>query len=203
MLSQPEQIISYWLGPEDSDPDIFKKQQKLWYTFKSNTDDDIRERFGETLLAAESEKLASWHESLDGRLSLVILFDQFSRKLYRGSTDAFKTDQRALAISQQTLNSGAHLTLNIPARVILYHPLHHAERLECQNSAVILFEQLLEKCSLEWHESIQGNLRSIRNHRNVIKRFGRFPHRNEILGRASTPDEIEYLAKDERSYGQK
>jgi len=203
MLSQPEQIIAYWLGPEDSDPGIFKKQQRLWYTFKTKTDDDIRQRFGETLLAAESGKLTSWHETLDGRLSLVILFDQFSRNLYRGSAEAFKNDQRALAISQQTISSSAHLALNIPARVILYHPLHHSERLECQQSAVKLFEQLLEKCSPEWHESIWGNLRSIQNHCNVIKQFGRFPHRNETLGRASTPDEIEYLAKDKRGYGQK
>ena len=195
-------IIDYWVGPEDADPADFRAHQKLWYTNSKKTDAYIATNFGETLHAAEGGQLTPWADSNQGSLALVILFDQFSRNLYRGTPDAFKNDGLAIEVAAALVDSGNHTSLNIPSRVLLYHPMHHAENINKQNRCVQLFEALLDNAAPEWHQQISANLRSVNNHRDLIRRFNRFPHRNKLLDRESTAEELEYLEKDARKYGQ-
>ncbi|MBT5700773.1 MAG: DUF924 family protein, partial [Gammaproteobacteria bacterium] len=107
---------------------------------------------------------------------------------------------QALVVSQ--LEKDGLQSLNIPALIVFYHPLHHAENLKLQTKAVSLFEEMLEHASDEWCEPIRRNLSSIKSHYAIISKFGRFPHRNKILSRQSTPKECQYLQQDKRTYGQ-
>ena len=200
--SSPAAIVDYWIGPDNANPAEFRARQKLWYTSSKKTDAFIAANFGETLQAAESGQLTSWAETNQGSLGLVILFDQFSRNLNRGTPDAYKNDNAAVEITAALVGSGNHTSLNIPSRVLLYHPMHHAENINKQDECVRLFEALLEHASPEWHQQIVTNLRSVKSHRDLIQRFNRFPHRNRILNRKSTAEELEYLEKDARKYGQ-
>jgi len=197
-----EAIISYWLGSPDSNPAKFDTQQKLWYHSKPETDNYIRTAFESDLASAENGDLSHWRITAEGSLALVILLDQFSRNLYRGTPAVYANDAQALDVVVSLLERDGHLDLNIPARIILYHPLHHAENLKFQRKAVSLFEDMLEHASEEWRESISGNLAFIKSHCDIISKFGRFPHRNTILGRQSTPEECQYLQQDKRTYGQ-
>ena len=197
-----EAIISYWLGSSDSNPARFEAQQKLWYHSKPETDNYIRTAFESDLVSAKNGNLSDWRNTAQGSLALVILLDQFSRNLYRGTPAAYVNDVQAQDVVVSLLERDGHLSFNIPAKIIFYHPLHHAENLIFQRKAVSLFEEMLEHASDEWRESISRNLAFIKNHCDIISRFGRFPHRNTILGRQSTPEECRYLKQDKRSYGQ-
>ena len=197
-----EAIISYWLGSSDSNPVEFETQQKLWYLSKPETDSYIRTTFESDLVSAENGDLSHWRNTAEGSLALVILLDQFSRNLYRGTPSVYANDAQALDVVVSLLERDGHLDLNIPARIIFYHPLHHAENLKFHRKAVSLLEDMLEHASEEWRESISGNLAFIKSHCDIISKFGRFPHRNTILGRQSTPEECQYLQQDKRTYGQ-
>ena len=202
MSSSPEDIISYWLGPEDTSPELFNQKQTNWYASSTEIDDDIRRRFGETLHQAEMGELDQWLESTPGSLALVILFDQFSRNLYRGSAGVYKNDPLALSTAVSLIDANAHQLLNVPSRILLYHPLHHAEDRALQLRVVSLYENLLSSADHEWHKIINDHLSFARGHSELVMRFGRFPHRNAILGRASTVDELAHLEQDKRDYGQ-
>ena len=196
-------IIHYWLGSSDSNPAVFATQQKLWYSSKAETDNHIRTAFESDLASAENGDLTHWRNTPEGSLALVILLDQFSRNLYRGTPAVYANDVQAQDVVVSLLEKDGHLGFNIPARIIFYHPLHHAENLKLQEKAVSLFEEMLESASDEWRESVAGNLTSIKKHSDIIRKFGRFPHRNNILGRQSTQEECQYLQQDKRTYGQK
>jgi len=196
-------IIHYWLGSSDSKPAVFATQQKLWYYSKAETDNYILTAFESDLASAENGELTHWRNTPEGSLALVILLDQFSRNLYRGTPAVYANDVQAQDVVVSLLGKDGHLGFNIPARIIFYHPLHHAENLKLQEKAISLFEEMLESASDEWRKSIAGNLTSIKNHSDIIRKFGRFPHRNNILGRQSTQEECQYLQQDKRTYGQK
>jgi len=202
LSNHSETIISYWLGSSDSNPARFDAQQKLWYHSKPETDNYIRTAFESDLVSAKNGNLSDWRNTAQGSLALVILLDQFSRNLYRGTPAAYVNDVQAQDVVVSLLERDGHLSFNIPAKIIFYHPLHHAENLIFQRKAVSLFEEMLEHASDEWRESISRNLAFIKNHCDIISKFGRFPHRNTILGRQSTPEEHQYLQQDKRTYGQ-
>jgi uncharacterized protein (DUF924 family) len=198
MLTEPEAVIEYWIGA--SDPQTFKNQTRRWYIASADTDQFIEATFGDTLRAAEAHKLDPWKNSPTGCLALVILLDQFSRNLYRGTPKAYQNDPLALQIARQLISSGTQLS--IPARIVAYHPLHHAEDLAMQEMAVDLFSRLVREADKEWQEQLEAQLRSAKGHRDVIQRFSRFPHRNQVLGRESSAEELGFIARDRRTYGQ-
>ena len=152
--------------------------------------------------AAENNELSEWTQTSTGLLALVILLDQFSRNLYRGTARAYQNDARALNNAEQLIGSNEHLQLNVPAQIMLFHPLHHSEDIETQTRAITLFEQLLVTSDVQWHEIVVNNLSYAKNHHKIIEQFGRFPHRNMLLNRKSTQQERMFLENDKRSYGQ-
>jgi uncharacterized protein (DUF924 family) len=202
MLRSPEEIIEYWLGPMDTSPSDFKKIEEKWYTGSNAVDNEIRELFGHMLSHAESGSLENWKDSDSGSLALVILLDQFSRNLYRGSPAVYKNDSAALSVALSLIESGRYKSLSIPARILLYHPLLHAENESHQEQVVALYEELLTSAGADWQDCITSHLSFARNHCAIVMQFGRFPHRNAILGRASTDEELTHMEKDNRSYGQ-
>lgn len=200
--NSPDAIINYWLGSSDSNPAAFNAQQKLWYYSNAETDNHIRTTFGADLASAENGDLTHWKNTPEGSLALVILLDQFSRNLYRGTSAVYGNDVLAQDLVLSLVEKDGHLNFSIPARNIFYHPLHHAENLNLQEKTVSLFEEMLESAPDDWRETVKGNLTFIKSHCDIIRKFGRFPHRNKILHRRSTPEECQYLEQDKRTYGQ-
>ncbi|MBL6691376.1 MAG: DUF924 domain-containing protein [Pseudomonadales bacterium] len=202
MQTDPAEIIDYWLGTDQLSVESMKRQWKLWYSVNTETDNTIRERFGDALHEAESGNLEPWQATPDGSLALVILLDQFTRNLYRGTPDAWRNDTKALAVAEHAINTGQHLLLSVPGRIMLYHPYHHAEDARQQQKAVTLFSELKAAGGEIWEDEVENHLSFVRGHAKIVETFGRFPHRNQILGRVSTTEEQAHLEKDSRAYGQ-
>jgi uncharacterized protein (DUF924 family) len=153
----------------------------------------VIERFATTLAAATAGRLDHWARTPRGRLALVIVLDQFPHHIHRDQPQAFATDPQSLALSLDALESGENKKLAPIERVFLYLPLEHAESLDMQDQSVSLYEQLTLEAAADERALFDGFLDYARKHRDVVARFGRFPHRNKVLGRASTPDELEFL----------
>jgi uncharacterized protein (DUF924 family) len=189
----PESVLDFWFGAPGSAAEIAGRQSKLWFGKSLANDQAVIERFAATLTAATAGQLADWANTPRGRLALVIVLDQFPHHIHRDQAQAFATDPQSLALSLDALTAGEDQQLALIERVFLYLPLEHAESLEVQDRSVLLYEQLAHEAAADERKLFDGFLDYARKHRDVVARFDRFPHRNAILGRASTPDELEFL----------
>jgi uncharacterized protein (DUF924 family) len=175
--TSPADVVAFWLeaGP------------KRWFVKNPEFDQAIRQRFEPLHMAASRGEVSRWGEAPDGALALLLLLDQFPRNLYRGSAHAFATDPLARKVAGVAADAGFDQALAPELRPFFYLPFEHSERLEDQDRSVALcqahFEASGDKHTLDWAII----------HRDIIKRFGRFPHRNAALGRATTPEEQAFL----------
>jgi len=185
-----EEIHEFWFGELDDNGLCASDRHALWFGASEVTDAQCRERFGAPLALALAGKLGHWTQTDRGLVALVVLLDQFTRNIHRETALAFAGDPLALALSQEAITSGRHRHLPAIHRVFLYLPLEHCENLAVQEQCVELFAQLARQ-----HDDPQfaSFLRYAAAHRDVIARFGRFVHRNTLLGRESTAAELAYL----------
>ena len=191
-MSEVAEILAVWFGsPEDSD---YGKPRPVWFQKNAEFDEQIRTRFLKDYELAASGKLDSWKESPGSCLALILLLDQFPRNLFRGQARAFATDSQALEVSKSAVDRGFDRQMLPVQRWFIYLPFEHSENLADQEKAVELMGQLAgdpdSKSSIDY---------AVR-HREVIEKFGRFPHRNSILGRESTPEEKEFLKQPGSSF---
>jgi len=193
MADQPESVLAFWFGTPGSAAEIAGRQSKLWFGKSPANDRAVVDRFAATLAAATAGQLDHWANSPRGRLALVIVLDQFPHHVHRDQPQAFAADPQSLALSLAALESNEDRKLAPIERVFLYLPLEHAESLDLQERSVSLYEQLAHEAAADERALFDGFLDYARKHRDVVARFGRFPHRNEILRRPSTPDELEFL----------
>lgn len=164
--------------------------QKDWFMKNEEVDLLIKTRFGELHKLASQNGLKSVRTSPKLRLAELIVLDQFSRNIYRGHPESFASDELALSLAKEAVSNGDDMKLSDLERKFVYMPYMHSESLEVHDEAVRLFEKLGFEDSLKFEHA----------HRDIIVRFGRYPHRNEILGRQSTPEEIEFLSQPGSSF---
>jgi uncharacterized protein (DUF924 family) len=182
-------VLDFWFGD-----DPYQFQSDRWFRGTPAMDDAITTEFGSTLDIAMTGLLDSWTATAEGTLALVIVLDQFSRNIHRGTPRAFAGDHMARHIADAAILSFMDRELTPVQRVFLYLPFEHSEDLEDQDRSARLFG------SLAAFSNMQECIHSAYQHRSVIAQFGRFPHRNAILGRRSTPAELAYLAKPESGF---
>ncbi|MCY3885939.1 MAG: DUF924 domain-containing protein [Gammaproteobacteria bacterium] len=194
-------VLDYWLDECQEEPARCKSMSGLWYGGSPEVDKEISEKFSEVYERACSDSLSSWAETAEGALALVIVLDQFSRQIHRKTTLAFAQDPMARAIARRSVSTKLDHELSVPGRLFLYHPFQHSEYLEDQELGVQLAQSLLEECSPDWREYVEESLKYFIDHRDIIRRFGRFPHRNRVLNRESTQEELKFL-ESTSSYGQ-
>lgn len=175
-ICAPEEVYSFWFE---------RCGREKWFQSTLSLDEEIRERFRDTHLALAGGVIGSWHASPKNRLAAVIVLDQFPRNIYRNTPLAFATDGLALREAKLAIDAGADRLVDRECRAFFYMPFEHAEDIAAQKQSVTLFQALGDADYLDY---------AIRHH-DVIASFGRFPHRNAIIGRASTAAELEYLAK--------
>ena len=191
-------VLAFWLGAATPTDASALAQQTLWFTKSKAVDDDIRQRFGALIGQARAGQLDAWADTPLGRLALVLVLDQFSRNAFRGLSASFAADAQALALAEQGLANGHTDALPLVARTFMALPLEHSEELAQQERTVALMTDWTAQAANAGpvvQQLLAGMLDYAHRHRDVIARFGRFPHRNAILGRASTAEEKAYLAQ--------
>lgn len=193
-------IKEFWFGKQLDDEAVAKEKSSLWWSKHDASDVEIRQRFGPCIDLAYRHELNHWANSPHGLLALILLTDQFPRNAYRGTPQAFAYDELARAWCKQGLAQGHDLQLRPIERVFFYLPLEHAENLQDQEQAVALFTKLAESASQQSQANFDGFLHFAVRHHEIIQRFGRFPHRNQILGRESTDAEVEFLKQKGSSF---
>lgn len=182
-----QEVLDFWFGPPGSEAASGPRRE--WFVKSDAFDDQVRQRFGTAIDQAIAGGLREWDaEGPQGVLARLLVLDQFTRNAWRNTPQSFAGDTLALAAARQLVDSGAHKELPPLQRAFVYMPFEHAEDAYMQERAVELFTNLAAE-----HPGFDEMLDYAHRHRGVIARFGRFPHRNEILGRASTPEEIEFL----------
>lgn len=198
MEAKIQEILEFWFGSLDQPVPVEKK--KMWWTKSDATDGEIRTRFEETLQAAARGEYDAWKETPQGALALILLFDQFSRNIYRGTPQAFAQDHLALELARSMVESGQDQALPTLQRTFVYMPFEHAEDLDAQRRCLDLFACLVEDAPATHKEQCLDYHGYAQRHHEIIERFGRFPHRNKILGRDSTPEEVEFLKQPGSSF---
>lgn len=192
---QPWQpLLDFWFGDPTNDALRAKRQAPLWWGKSSETDALLARRFGVQAEAAANGDLADWADQPHGRLALILLLDQLPRNIHRGAPTAFARDPLAREQCLKGLSLGMDRQLSPLERVFFYLPLEHAESREQQARSVALSEELAaEQAHSPANETFANFADFARRHQVIIERFGRFPHRNDILGRTSTPEEAAFL----------
>ncbi|MDB5894147.1 MAG: hypothetical protein JWQ88_1678 [Rhodoferax sp.] len=195
-------IVDFWLGDATeagwpSDPAVSKR----WWLSSPARDAEINARFGTRVRQALEGGLACWEVKPLARLALVILLDQFTRNTFRGTARAFAGDERAQRLAIDALDRGLEAGLSLAGRLFLAMPLMHAEDMGLQDRAVRYFTALAESAPPALRDVLGASAKSAREHRDIVARFGRFPYRNQVLGRVDTPEEVEFLHSGPR-FGQ-
>lgn len=200
LTSPAASVLAYWFGTQAGDAAAAQAQRKLWWSKDAAVDADIRERFGALVQAAADGAHHDWALTPHGRLALIVLFDQFPRNIHRDTPQAFAFDARALQLALDGIADGADRQLRPIERVFCYLPLEHAESPAMQERSVALFSALAAEVPDSDQDTFKGFMDYAVRHREVIVRFGRFPHRNRILGRVSTAAEMEFLKQPGSSF---
>ena len=170
----PREIVDYWFSAPVA---------KLWFKSTPEFDREIRERYERLWQRARDGELEHWRDSAIGCLALVIVLDQFPLNMFRDEARSYSTEQLAVEVAPHAIDRGYDRELEGKQKAFLYMPFMHSETIEDQERALRLFDQ----------PGLEDNLRFARHHHDIVRRFGRFPHRNRALGRASTAAEVEYL----------
>lgn len=197
-------VIEFWFGPGPyTDAAAIALERKaLWWGKDAAVDAAIKARFEPLLLAAANSDpaVASWTESPLGMLALILLFDQFPRNMYRGAAYAFAYDELAQQCCSLGLAQGFDAQLTPIQRVFFYMPLEHAEDVEDQQYSVKLFRALVRQAGVQDKETFEGYADFAVKHSAIVERYGRFPHRNAVLGRDSTDEETVFLRSPGASF---
>ena len=200
-LPQARQVLEFWLGNALSLGWPSESRGELWFGGGAALDRQIEANFGDLVRDAVASGLSGWEAAPLDRLALLLLLDQFTRNVFRGSAKAFRGDPRALALALDTMDRGWDAELPLAGRAFLMLPLSHAESLEIQDHAVYYISRQAATAPTTQAGKLDGHVKSALEHRDIIAAFGRFPHRNAVLGRVTTAAEQTWLLTGKR-FGQ-
>lgn len=196
------EIVAFWLGSSLENPEAAFGRKDWWYKGGAPVDEDIRARFGNLVPQACARQLMAWQSTPDGSLALILLLDQFTRNLYRNTPRAYAGDAYAFEIVTDAIEQKLDTALHPVSRIWLYHPFHHSEDVEYQDKGLVLLNNLLKEAATEWQPYVERSIEGWARHRKIVARFGRFPHRNAVLSRKSTGEELTFLKINNDAFGQ-
>ncbi|MBT8119366.1 MAG: DUF924 domain-containing protein [Gammaproteobacteria bacterium] len=200
MTNRIEDILHFWFGAFPTPYTADATKYDMWFKNGAAYDSEIFINFGVDYDRAVNGELDHWVDSYRGRLALIILLDQFSRHIHRGTAQAFSQDEKAQALCTDGIGAGDDSRCHAVERSFFYLPLEHAEDIEKQELSVRAFTQLVQDVPEEYRKPFESSLSFARSHHYVIEKFGRFPELNEILERDSTAEEIEFIASGKYSF---
>ena len=200
-MNEIERVLDFWFGACGPDGALDRAKQKMWFSDGRKYDADIRKRFGKLhRRASRGELEPDWAATPRGQIALIVVLDQFSRHIHRGTATAFAQDPAAQRFAVAGVEQGVDRVLIPAQRAFFYLPFEHAEDLGLQQRGVRLLQRLATEVAPAWRKEYTGFSDYSGHHRDIIERFRRFPHRNKVLGRASTPEEIEFLKQPGSSF---
>jgi len=197
-----EKILAFWFKEQELTAPQIDRRMDTWFGEDAVFDHEIEKEFSDDVERACNGELDHWADEPQGRLALIILIDQFRRNLYRGTAKAFSHDKVALKLCVEGAMERKDKGLTPIQRVFFYMPLQHAESRKVQAKSVELYDRLAESVSPTLQETFLTVAQFAELHKDIVDQFGRFPHRNSLLGRENTPEENEYLAGDSPDFGQ-
>jgi len=195
-------VLDFWFKEQELSAPRIDRRMDIWFSEDPVFDHEIEKEFASEVAKASKGQLNHWASKPRGRLALIILIDQFRRNIHRNTAKAFSKDQLALKLCVQGAMEKADRELAPIQKVFFYMPLQHAESRKVQAKSVELYRRLAETVSPTLRETFMTVAQFAELHKDIIDRFGRFPHRNELLDRENTPEEDEYLAGDAPDFGQ-
>lgn len=199
-MTTPQDVLEFWCGTLQADGTSTSEAAARWWKKDPDFDRTIAERFGETLQRA-AEGALTWDDGREATVAQIIVLDQFSRNVYRDTPRAFAADPRALSLAKSLVDDHAHLHLPAAYAYFTFMPFMHSEQLRDQERGVALFTELAEKATSDAVRSLFANGADFaEKHRVIVARFGRFPHRNALLGRETTAEEAEFLKQPGSSF---
>ncbi len=202
METRADEILGFWFADACRGPAEAQARQEFWFAGGPAVDASIRDRFLPLMEAARRAELADWSAAPESALALVLLLDQFPRNVWRGTARAFAGDALALASARAAIAAGFLGRIELAQRAFLLLPFEHSESLADQHESLRLFSGLQSSAPAPWRALFDGYFHHARQHCEIVERFGRFPHRNRLLGRESTPDELAWLAGGGATFGQ-
>jgi uncharacterized protein (DUF924 family) len=188
-------ILQFWFGDVDALGRSDVMHSRRWFMKDEAFDREIADRFGQTFADVRAGLRENWLDEARGRVAYVIVLDQFARNMFRGTARMFEGDRQALAAAVEGVARHDDVDLNVNERSFLYMPYMHSEDLGMQERSVALFRELAESAPSELRGSALAGAQYAEKHHEIIARFGRFPHRNTVLGRESTPEEQAFIAQ--------
>ena len=200
MTNRIEDILQFWFGVFPTPYTADATKSDMWFKNGAAYDSEIFVNFGVDYDKAINGELDHWIDSYRGRLALIILLDQFSRHIHRGSAQSFAQDAKAQVLCIDGIGAGDDYRMHAIERSFYYLPLEHAEDIEKQNLSVKAYTQLAQDVPEQYRKAFEVTLSFAKSHHYVIEKFGRFPELNKILGRESTAEELEFIAIGKYSF---
>lgn len=199
-MNRYEDVLKFWFGDslKETKPDDSKS--KLWFIKSENTDKEIKDNFLDDVESCLNNNYDDWIDKPESTLASIILLDQFTRNIFRDTPKAFSGDSKALDVSIKAIEKGFDKMFHPTKRIFFYLPFEHSEDINIQRRSLELFDILIEESSPDLKDKMSYFKDYAKRHYDVIEKFGRFPHRNKILSRESTFDEIEFLKQPNSSF---
>lgn len=198
-MERQQAILDFWFGHVEETIVPSKRRARIWFGDDLEIDHQIKEQFNDDMQHAIAGEYDHWQQEPRGQLALIIMFDQFSRHLFRNSQQAYAQDQRALDICLAGMRHDDEHRLSLIERVFFYFPLLHVEDLKLQEQSVAIYQELANLALDETKVIYESFYKFAVHHYEIIRRFGRFPQRNDVLSRVSTESELQYLAEHHES----
>jgi uncharacterized protein (DUF924 family) len=195
-------VLSFWFKEKELTAPQIDGRMDVWFGEDPMFDEEVATRFADEVKAASDGLLDDWASDARGRLALIILIDQFRRNIFRNSPEAFSNDKAALKLCVEGAMVNADKSLSAIERVFFYMPLQHAESRKVQRKSVEIFSRLAAAVSATHKETFDTVVQFAELHADIVEQFGRFPHRNKLMGRENTAQEAQYLAGDVPTFGQ-
>ena len=197
-----DKVIEFWFADASNSPENAFSRKPFWYDGGTKIDQKIKNTFLMEVRSARDGKLLHWASTARGTLALIIILDQFTRNIFRNTPQAYSGDELALNIVNTAITRGHDIGLSPACAIWLYHPFHHSEKIKEQDYGLGLLNSLKARSPKAWHDYIEKSIQGWARHRDIISRFGRFPHRNHVLKRDSSFDERNFLKQNGKSFGQ-
>jgi len=192
-MDKVTEILHYWFGDGAENSLPSKERTTLWFGGDPSVDAEIKSKFYQDYVKAAADAYSDWEQDARGVLALIILIDQFSRHIYRNTSQAFDCDRKALNLCLKGIEQQFDHKLSLIERAFFYLPLMHSESMEMQMLSLRAYKMLLSLSFPEVRPIFQNFLNYASQHQEIIAKFGRFPHRNQVLERTSTPEELTFL----------
>lgn len=201
-MANPDEVLEFWFADALESPAATDRRTAFWFRSDAATDSLIWELYGDTVTDAAAGHYDDWLQTARGRLALIIVLDQFPRNIFRGTAEVYRHDPLVISLAQAGVALGQLAGLTVPEQAFFLMPYQHAEDVEVQRAGVALMQAMVSEAPAQWQPTARVFADSAVRHHDIVENYGRFPHRNKVLGRSSTEAESRYLAGGGETFGQ-